>query len=133
MVKKAECIQKLSENPSKVEEIEFIAAVARSIPENSYLKSFFSQKMVNKILQNIQNDFCSDFDEMVEQIVNERLTLKKEQMEAQLQRDITEMQRIIKECEDRAIKADHEANNARRDRDEAYGKLDKIQRISSGW
>ena len=133
MVRKAECIQKLSENPSKQEEIDFLQAIELSLPENSYLKSFFTPQMVVKMEQNIRNDFCSDFDEIVEQMVNEKLALKREQMEAQYKRDVEEMQKFSKSCEERAIKAEHEANNARRDRDEAYGKLDKIQRISSGW
>lgn len=122
MVKKAECIQRLSENPSKAEEIEFIAAVARSIPENSYLKTFFSKKLVEKLIQDIQNDFSSDFDEFIESIVNGRLVEEHRRTAEEIQ--------ILK---NRIIAAEHAASNARADRDEAWDRLEKIKRLSSGW
>lgn len=133
MVRKAECIQKLSENPSKQEEIDFLQAIELSLPENSYLKSFFTPQMVVKMEQNIRNDFCSDFDEIVEQMVNEKLALKREQMEAQYKRDAEEMQKFSKACEERAQKAEAERNSMEREKNEAWEKLDRIHRISSGW
>lgn len=133
MVKEAECIRKLGENPSKAQEIFFISHVAGSLPENSYLKSFFSSSMLRKLEQNIQNDFCSDFDEMLEQMVNERIALKLNAIEETLKNERNEMSKNIRECEERAEKAEWEAKQATRDKDEAWKKLDQINRISSGW
>lgn len=133
MVKEAECIRKLGENPSKAQEIFFISHIAGSLPENSYLKSFFSSSMLRKLEQNIQNDFCSDFDEMLEQMVNERLAMKKEQMEEQYKRDVEEMQNFTKMAEERVKKYEEEAKEAKREYNRVAERLQQIHQITSGY
>ncbi len=137
MVRKAECrqkcIQTLSENPTKVEEIEFITAVARSIPENSYLKSFFTTDMVEKLIQDIQSDFCPDFETVVEKIINERLCLKRAEIEVQYKKMTEENAERTKKAEERAKKAEERAMSAEKEFQRIAGILEQIHHVTMGY
>lgn len=59
-------IRKLSEHPSKEEEIKFFEEVAESMPFDSYLRNFFNSKMVGWVRDQIKNDFTADLYEWYE-------------------------------------------------------------------
>jgi len=48
---------KLSKNPSKAEEIEFVEQVAALVPDGAYLKELFTTQFVGWVSEQIKNDF----------------------------------------------------------------------------
>lgn len=50
-------ITKLSNDPSKIEEIAFLEEIAESIPDCAYLKDFFAPELIGWAVSQIKSDF----------------------------------------------------------------------------
>jgi len=55
-------IEKMSSNPSKQEEIDFLRAVIDSIPKDSYLAALLDEKLFNYAERGIRNDIMISVD-----------------------------------------------------------------------
>lgn len=53
-------IKTLTGDPSKAEEIAYIEKIASTLPDNTYLKSFFTKDLVAWVSEQIHNDFGCD-------------------------------------------------------------------------
>lgn len=56
----AKNIAPLQQNPSKLDEVNFLVRISDSLPENCYLKSLFTGRLINWVEYQIKNDIAPD-------------------------------------------------------------------------
>ncbi len=101
-------IEKMSVNPSKQEEIDFLRAVVDSIPKNSYLSGLLDDNLMRYAERGIMNDFGISLQDMgedntgIEQLKEQmRIFMKdKEEQVLLLARDLEAERKKVEELKD---------------------------------